>query len=104
MGQLNVAVIGCGVWGGNHARVYNTLPGVKLVAISDIEARRAQYTSELYGVPGFTDTLRVLRDPNIDAVSICTPTCTHEYIASKAWMRANTCWSRSRSPRHHLCR
>ena len=84
MGQLNVAVIGCGVWGGNHARVYNTLPDVKLAAISDIDARRVQHASEMYGTSGFTDTLQVLQDPNIEAVSICTPTCTHEYIASKA--------------------
>jgi UDP-N-acetylglucosamine 3-dehydrogenase len=90
MGQFNVAVIGCDVWGGNHARVYNTLPDVKLAAISDIDARKAQYTPDLYGIPGFTDTLRVQRDPNIDAVSICTPTCTQEYIASKALESSET--------------
>lgn len=84
MGQLNVAVIGCGVWGINHARVFSMLPDVKLAAISDIDANRAKYVSNLYGVNGFTDTLRVLKDSEIDAVSICTPTCTHEYIASRA--------------------
>ncbi len=84
MGQLNVAVIGCGVWGVNHARVYSMLPGVKLAAISDIDAQRAKYASDLYGTKGFTDTLKVLETPEIDAISICTPTCTHEYIASKA--------------------
>ena len=62
MGQLNVAVIGCGVWGGNHARVYSTLPGVKLAAISDIDARRAQYASKVYRTQGVTDFLRILED------------------------------------------
>ena len=35
---------------------------------------------------GFTDTMKVLEDPNIDAVSVCTPTCTHSFIAERALM------------------
>ena len=84
MSQLNVAVIGCGAWGINHARVYRDLPLVRLAALADIDAKRVQECSRKHSVNGFTDTLRVLENPDIDAVSVCTPTCTHSYIAEKA--------------------
>ena len=45
MSQLNVAVIGCGAWGINHARVYRDLPLVKLAAVVDIDAKKAQECS-----------------------------------------------------------
>lgn len=84
MNQLNVAVIGCGAWGINHAKVYRDMSGVRLAAIADIDARRVQDASKKFSANGFTDTLRVIDDPGIDAVSICTPTCTHGYIAERA--------------------
>lgn len=84
MSQLNVAVIGCGSWGVNHARVYSDLPMVRLAAVSDIDAKRVQKCSRKHSANGFTDTLKVLEDPDIDAVSFCTPTCTHSHIAEKA--------------------
>ena len=35
MNRLNVAVIGCGFWGRNHARIYNDLGNVSLVAVAE---------------------------------------------------------------------
>ena len=32
---LNVAIIGCGVMGSLHARIYSNIPNVKLVAVCD---------------------------------------------------------------------
>lgn len=84
MSQLNVAVIGCGSWGVHHARVYNELPGVRLAAVADSDVKRAQSCSKRNSARGFTDTLKVLKDSSIDAVSICTPTRTHGYIAEQA--------------------
>jgi predicted dehydrogenase len=53
MRQLNVAVIGCGAWGINHARVYSDLPLVRLAAITDIDAKRAQVSSKKHSTNGF---------------------------------------------------
>jgi len=86
MSQLNVAVIGCGTWGINHARIYRDLPLVRLAAVADIDVKRVQDCSRKHSANGFTDTMRVLEDPDIDAVSVCTPTCTHGYIAERALM------------------
>jgi UDP-N-acetylglucosamine 3-dehydrogenase len=81
---INVAVIGCGSWGRNHVRVYRSLPGVNLVAVADSYEATAREIGEFYHVPYYTDSEKVLRDPNISVVDICTPTITHHDIALQA--------------------
>ena len=39
---------------------------------------------ERYHVDGYTDLEEVFNRPDVDAVSICTPTVTHDNIALKA--------------------
>jgi UDP-N-acetylglucosamine 3-dehydrogenase len=84
MRTINAAVIGCGSWGRNHARVYHELPNVELVAISDLNPQTAQQIGERYGVPSYTDPKKIIEDPRIDLISICTPTITHAEIAITA--------------------
>ena len=81
---INAAVIGCGSWGRNHVRVYRSLPGVNLVAVADSYEATAREIGEFYHVPYYTDSEKVLRDPNISVVDICTPTITHHDIALQA--------------------
>ena len=40
--MVGLGIIGCGTWGHMHGRVYTTSPGVRLVAVSDQDASRAQ--------------------------------------------------------------
>ena len=84
MKQLGVAVIGTGSWGRNHVRVYNQLPGASLKAVIDNNESTSRIVGEQYNVDHFTDPMKVLNDPEIDALSICTPTVTHYEIAKKA--------------------
>ncbi len=84
MSTINAAVIGCGSWGRNHARVYRSLPGAKLVAISDAHEPTAREIGELYHVPYYTDPKIIFHDPNIQVVDICTPTITHHDLALQA--------------------
>lgn len=84
MRSLNVAVFGCGSWGSNHARVYNDLQNVSLIAVADINEETARRIGKKYGVDWYTDTDKILERPNVEAVSICTPTVTHAEIALKA--------------------
>jgi UDP-N-acetylglucosamine 3-dehydrogenase len=72
MKKLGVAVIGTGFWGKNHARVYKELAETELVAICDINAERAQTVAKQFGAKAYTDTGRMLRNKEIEAVSICT--------------------------------
>jgi UDP-N-acetylglucosamine 3-dehydrogenase len=84
MKTVKAAVIGCGSWGRNHARVYRELPEVELAAVSDLNPQTAQQIGERYGAPHYTDPTPIIEDPNIDLLSICTPTVTHADIAIAA--------------------
>jgi UDP-N-acetylglucosamine 3-dehydrogenase len=72
MRKLNVAVIGTGFWGVNHARAYKELDCTNLVAICDVNAERAKAVANQYGVKAFTDSAEMLKNPDIEAVSVCT--------------------------------
>ena len=80
----NTAVIGCGVWGSNHARVYHEISKSKLVAVADANEKRAQEIGTRYHTKWYSDVGKVLDNPEIQTVSICTPTITHYEIACKA--------------------
>jgi len=84
MKTVKAAVIGCGSWGRNHARVYNELPDVELIAVSDLNPQTAQQIGERYNTTYHTDPNAIIENPNIDLVSICTPTVTHADIAIAA--------------------
>jgi len=81
---INVAVIGCGVWGQNHVRVYKQIPDVQLKTVVDTDENKTKKIGEIIKVGWSTDFLNVFEDDDIEAVSICTPTITHADIALKA--------------------
>ena len=84
MNKLNVGVIGCGSWGSNHARVYNDLKNASLIAVADKKKETARDIGERFRVDWYTDPYELLKDPNIEAVSICTPTLTHAEFSLNA--------------------
>ncbi len=75
--MLRSAVIGVGAMGIHHARVYNELDGVELVAVADAEARRAEAVGRRFKVPFYTDYLQMLDRERPDLVSIAVPTSLH---------------------------
>jgi UDP-N-acetylglucosamine 3-dehydrogenase len=72
MKKLRVAVIGTGFWGKNHARVYKETPSTELVGICDVNAERAKSIADQFGVKAYTSSARMLKNEDIEAVSICT--------------------------------
>jgi len=84
MEKIGVAVIGSGSWGKNHVRVYNQLPYASLEAVVDAQENVAKKIAKQYGVKWYTDPEKAFTNPDIDAVSICTPTVTHYEIAKQA--------------------
>src|SRR4030067_2297944 len=72
MKALGVAVIGTGAWGKNHARVYKELASTELVAICDVNGERAKTMAEQFGVKAYTSSARMLKNEEIEAVSVCT--------------------------------
>jgi predicted dehydrogenase len=87
--KINVACIGFGIMGQGDVATVTTVPGAKLVAVSDIYEGRLTKAKEVYGKDIFTtrDYREVLARPDIDAVIVATPDHWHQIIACDA-MRA----------------
>ena len=80
--NLNVAVIGLGYMGQNHARVFSSMAGVNLVAVVDIDEQKVGKLIRQYKIAGYTDYQKLLVKEKLAAVSICVPTSLHYEIAS----------------------
>lgn len=85
MSKLQVAVIGAGSISEMHLRSYQNNPDVELYAICDLNEERAKAKAEKYDISRvFTDYKKLLADPAIDAVSICTWNNSHAPISIAA--------------------
>jgi predicted dehydrogenase len=78
------AVIGSGLWGGLHARVYSEAEHAGLVAVCDLDKDRASELGSKFGAEYYTDLDKMLSREDIDAVSIVTPDFAHVDIALAA--------------------
>ncbi|HVP27441.1 MAG TPA: Gfo/Idh/MocA family oxidoreductase [Candidatus Bathyarchaeia archaeon] len=72
MKKLGVAVIGTGFWGKNHARVLKELEETELLAVCDISMERAKAVAEEFDVKPYANTGNMLKNNDIDAISVCT--------------------------------
>lgn len=82
---LNVGVIGCGWAGNQHARAYSTLGDVRLLAVADVDEGKARELARRWGFSEWHRGYeRILRDPRVDAVSICLPIYLHSEVAVEA--------------------
>jgi UDP-N-acetylglucosamine 3-dehydrogenase len=72
MKKLGVAVIGTGFWGRNHARNFKEIEETELLAVCDINPERAKTVAEQFNVDAYTDSQKLLKRRDIEAVTICT--------------------------------
>jgi predicted dehydrogenase len=80
--MINVGVIGYGYWGPNLVRNFAEIPGSRLIAISDLRAKRLALAKRQYPSVKTTKNYRdLLSDRNIDAVAIATSISSHFKIA-----------------------
>jgi predicted dehydrogenase len=85
--MINIAIIGCGHWGPNHVRNFNSLPGSRVTVAVDIyKAALSRITEMFPRVRVEQDYQEILEDSNVDAVVISTPTRTHYQIVYDALM------------------
>src|SRR6058998_1547399 len=77
MRRVAIGVIGTGFWGENQVRVLRQSRTSDLVAICDANKKRAKEIGTKYSVPWYSDLTKFLRVPNLEAVTVCTPTQTH---------------------------
>src|SRR5450755_4452090 len=77
---LRVGVVGVGVMGSNHARVFAGLPGIELVAVADPDRKQADFVARTLGCAAVADVGELL-DQKVDAITIAAPTHLHRDIA-----------------------
>jgi len=83
--MLNVAIVGCGYWGPNLIRNFNSLSDVKVQTICDKDKKRLNHLKSIY--PGISTTTKfsdLLSDSDIDAIAISTPVSEHYKLAMKS--------------------
>jgi predicted dehydrogenase len=81
--MLNLAVIGVGGWGKNHARVLNDLGC--LAAICDVDIQRAKEIAiKSNGARSYSSLDEMLEKERLNGCLVCTPTKTHSFVARKA--------------------
>lgn len=83
---MKVAVIGCGTIANNaHIPAYMANPDAEIKYFCDIIPERAEAAVQKYGCgTAVVDYHDVLADPEIEAVSVCTPNNVHAQIAIDA--------------------
>ena len=77
--KIRTAVIGAGKMGEIHAKVYHQLPQSSLVAVVDIDEKKAKHLAKKYKCLYSTDCKEIL--DKVDAVTISTPTLSHLELA-----------------------
>jgi predicted dehydrogenase len=79
MGKIKVAVIGTGHLGSQHTRVFYEMPGVELVAICDIDRKKADEVASQFNCRSYYDYRDLPLD--INCVSVAVPTPLHFTIS-----------------------
>lgn len=73
-GVIRFGVIGCGVIGPQHMTGISKVTGATLLAVADIDGSRARVVAEKFGAERvYTDPMKLLDDPDVDAVILALP-------------------------------
>lgn len=83
--ERGVAILGCGYWGINYVRVFNELPGARVVVVCDERPERLQDVHHRYpAIALTTDVDAALGAEGVDAVVVATPATAHYDLARRA--------------------
>lgn len=73
-------------FGERHAAAFNTIDGITLAGVADLDEKRRTSLLDTYGFENGFDTYKEMIDSgNLDAVVICLPTESHERAISAAF-------------------
>ncbi|RUQ99056.1 Gfo/Idh/MocA family protein [Labedella endophytica] len=99
--RVGVGLVSVGWMGRVHARAYRAVgmhypdvtASVSLVSAADVNADARQYAADALGFATTTDDWRkVIDDPEVDVVSICTPNYLHHEVALAAASAGKPFW------------
>jgi predicted dehydrogenase len=81
---LQFGLVGCGRVAPRHVQSLRELEGARLAAVADIKASRAQRFANEYGAEPYTDYRDLLDRPDLDVITISTPSGLHAQMAIDA--------------------
>ena len=85
MKRLGVGVVGLGRIGVLHAEVFaSRIERARLVAVADVREEVAKSVAERLRAKAYTSYEKMLKDPEVEAVVICTPTFLHKDMVVRA--------------------
>lgn len=84
MKKIKVAVAGLGFIGPAHIEALRRIPGIEVLAISDIDDETAAEKAQALGINYSTADFDQLLQQDIDSIHICTPNNLHYEMAKKA--------------------
>jgi len=83
--KTGIGLVGCGIIAETHAKYIKEIECAELVAVAGRDAQKTKIFSEKYGVKHtYTDYREMLKRPDIEIISICTPSGTHADITIDA--------------------
>ena len=86
--KVKVGIIGCGkIAQVRHAPEYDENPNAEIVGVYDFDQQRCIQVAMAIGCKAYSSVDELVNDPEIDAVSVCSPNFTHAEYSIKA-MRA----------------
>lgn len=83
--MINIGVIGVGYWGPNIIRNFYRNPHTAVKQCCDLRKERLNFIKQSYPTLQIsTDCKRIIENPELDLIAICTPVFTHYDIAKAA--------------------
>ncbi len=82
--KLRIGIVGCGVIADIQAQAIRKSRNTELVSAFSRSKKNAHSFGEKYKIPRSTDWEQFISDPDMDAVSICTPNGNHLDYGEKA--------------------
>ncbi len=83
-GKIKFGIVGCGIIAELQICAIEAVEGAAVTAVMSASEATSRSWGEKYHVDSFTDMESLLRDGDIDAVSICTPSGLHAQQAIQA--------------------
>jgi predicted dehydrogenase len=93
MKSIGMGIVGTGLWGSMHARVYDSTEGVEVRGVMDIVEDKAKELAGEFGAKAYTDHNELLKDDSIDAIAVVTPDFAHYDV----------CLAAAKAGKHILC-
>jgi len=84
MDEVRIGVIGCGGMARSHMGYFDSIPGLRFTACSDVDPETVAQVVEQYGVEGFDAGEKLLDSGLVDAVLIATPHYFHPDLSIAA--------------------